>query len=201
MERTNKIELRSEKVRNIVGQIPSLLLRQGILMITIALLIILGIAAIIPYRKAIPIDVTLHTVPNIETVYAQHDGVFMEDSLLHDNTTSCISATEVHVGQRIGYIYSGNSVTQKPTIYGTCDIVSSLSSEIYQGQKIIIHLSDSKNILASVGQILVDDGNNRKLYISLTNSSNLNVALNGKHYSGIIMQEERSVLAWLIMNR
>lgn len=47
------VELRSEKVRNIVGQIPPALIRYGTIIIIVALLVMLGVFASVPYRKII----------------------------------------------------------------------------------------------------------------------------------------------------
>ena len=49
----SKIELRSEKVRNIIGEIPSGIVRYGITIITIVLLILLVGAYFIPYPETI----------------------------------------------------------------------------------------------------------------------------------------------------
>ena len=49
----NKIELRSEKVRHIIGEIPSGIVRYGITIITIVLLVLLVGAYFIPYPEII----------------------------------------------------------------------------------------------------------------------------------------------------
>ena len=49
----NKIELRSEKVRHIIGEIPSRIVRYGITIITIVLLVLLVGAYFIPYPETI----------------------------------------------------------------------------------------------------------------------------------------------------
>lgn len=49
----SKIELRSEKVRNIIGEIPSGIVRYGITIITIVLLVLLVGAYFIPYPETI----------------------------------------------------------------------------------------------------------------------------------------------------
>ena len=49
----NKIELRSEKVRHIIGEIPSGIVRYGITIITIVLLVLLVGAYFIPYPETI----------------------------------------------------------------------------------------------------------------------------------------------------
>jgi hypothetical protein len=52
-EQTQQIELRSEKVRKIIGQVPPVMLRYGILIIGLALCVLVGVTAIIPYQPVI----------------------------------------------------------------------------------------------------------------------------------------------------
>ena len=66
-----QIELRSEKVRNLIGQVPPLLVRDGSLIIGIALLVMVGVSAFIPYQPSI----------NVEINVAQTD-----DGMLHYST-------------------------------------------------------------------------------------------------------------------
>lgn len=47
------MELRSEKVRNIIGQVPPALLRYGISIIGLAICTLIGISAFIPYQPTI----------------------------------------------------------------------------------------------------------------------------------------------------
>lgn len=58
-EKTSQIELRSEKVRNIIGRIPSVFVRYGTLMIVLALFILIVVAAFVPYRETIPVKITV----------------------------------------------------------------------------------------------------------------------------------------------
>lgn len=58
-EKTSQIELRSEKVRNIIGRIPSVFVRYGTLMIVLALFILIVVAAFVPYRETIPVKITI----------------------------------------------------------------------------------------------------------------------------------------------
>ncbi len=53
------IELRSEKVRNIIGQVPSILLRYGIVIIGLSLLTLIGVSAFIPYHPSIDTEITI----------------------------------------------------------------------------------------------------------------------------------------------
>lgn len=57
MEENTQIELRSEKVRNIIGQVPSVLLRYGISIIGISLLMLVAIAAFIPYQPSFSTEI------------------------------------------------------------------------------------------------------------------------------------------------
>lgn len=56
-------ELRSEKVRNVVGQIPPTLIRYGTLVIALAIATMIGISAFIPYRKVITGTATVYNIP------------------------------------------------------------------------------------------------------------------------------------------
>ena len=55
----NKIELRSEKVRHIIGEIPSRIVRYGITIITIVILGLLAGAYFIPYPETISAKVQI----------------------------------------------------------------------------------------------------------------------------------------------
>ncbi|MBP1638104.1 MAG: hypothetical protein H6Q18_893 [Bacteroidetes bacterium] len=58
MEQNKHIELRSEKVRNIIGQVPPVLLRYGISIIALTLVVLVGIATFIPYQPSIDTQIT-----------------------------------------------------------------------------------------------------------------------------------------------
>ncbi len=59
MEQQKDIELRSEKVRNIIGQVPPVLLRYGIAIIGLSLLVLVGVSAFIPYQPSIDVEITV----------------------------------------------------------------------------------------------------------------------------------------------
>lgn len=59
MEERKDIELRSEKVRSIVGKMPSLLLRMGISIIAGVILVVLGLLYCIPYPQTITVPVSI----------------------------------------------------------------------------------------------------------------------------------------------
>jgi len=59
MKQEKQIELRSEKVRNIIGQIPPILITHGTLFIGLALLSLFLAATFIPYQPTIDTEVTV----------------------------------------------------------------------------------------------------------------------------------------------
>lgn len=62
-KRERGFELRSEKVRNIVGQIPSALIRYGISAIAIALVALFGIAYFLPFKQVYSGNATIYDIP------------------------------------------------------------------------------------------------------------------------------------------
>lgn len=152
------IELRSEKVRNIVGQIPSLLIRQGILIIGLVLLLLLGISAFIPYKKTLPITVTIHQVPSIEKIYAPTDGIFLIDTVLkqvkpnHIVGNLAVNDTLLPVkantlGKIIWNVQNNDFVKKKDllfiivpsklqVVYGECSVHLSQKATLQKGQKV-----------------------------------------------------------------
>lgn len=60
-------ELRSEKVRSIVGQMPSALMRYGISTIVIVLLCLSTVAYFLPYKQIYAGSATIHEIPSIAT--------------------------------------------------------------------------------------------------------------------------------------
>lgn len=67
-----QIELRSEKVRNIIGQVPPVLLRYGIMIIGTSLLVLIGISAFIPYQPGIAIEINVTQTDDGELHYSTH---------------------------------------------------------------------------------------------------------------------------------
>lgn len=57
MEKSENIELRSEKVRNLIGKVPVSLIRNGIMIITTLLISLLISSIYIPYPENMEIDV------------------------------------------------------------------------------------------------------------------------------------------------
>jgi len=66
-EQERKFELRSEKVRSIVGQIPSSLIRYGITAIGVVLLSLFVIAYFLPYKQVYSGTATVYDIPTQST--------------------------------------------------------------------------------------------------------------------------------------
>lgn len=67
-----QIELRSEKVRNLIGQIPPILIRYGSVIIGLALVIIVGVSAFIPYQPSIHTEIFVNQDDNGVIHYTAH---------------------------------------------------------------------------------------------------------------------------------
>lgn len=93
-------ELRSEKVRSIVGEIPSSLIRYGITIIGLVLLVIGGVAYFLPYKKVYigtsfvkPINTHLSSDSIDATIFLKFDG-----QRLMDGRTQAIHLTNGTIG-------------------------------------------------------------------------------------------------------
>ena len=68
-------ELRSEKVRSIVGQIPSSLVRYGITAIGVVLLCLLAVAYFLPYKQVYSGTATIHKTANTPVTPADSTNI------------------------------------------------------------------------------------------------------------------------------
>ncbi|MDR0602770.1 MAG: HlyD family efflux transporter periplasmic adaptor subunit [Bacteroidales bacterium] len=91
------MELRSEKVRNIVGQIPSYFLRTGIFIISITIFSLLLISCLISYEEYEIVLSELHCRPAYQTGQMLENGNFYI-TVSHEN---------IHEKQCAGYIKDG----------------------------------------------------------------------------------------------
>lgn len=62
-----RFELRSEKVRSIVGQIPTSLVRYGISVIGLVLCVLVGVAYLLPYKQVYSGGATIYEFPKTTT--------------------------------------------------------------------------------------------------------------------------------------
>lgn len=87
------IDLKSDKVRSIIGSIPSRILRQGSLAISILLLCLIILTYNLPYYDYQSVDVSIQCVPQIHTLYAPCEGIYVN-----------IKKDSLHMGDTYGFI-------------------------------------------------------------------------------------------------
>lgn len=90
-EKNRDIELRSEKVRNIIGQIPSRILRIGITVISVIILLVILLFYFIPYPEYKQFPIHLFATPSVQAVEAPQAGILL----------SVIPENVVEKGQKI----------------------------------------------------------------------------------------------------
>ena len=184
------IELRSEKVRNIIGQIPPMLLRHGAAIIGAALLAMVSISVFIPYQESVHVEVTISTTPAIREINAVEDGIFVHAGaieksieaggtvgyLYHRETLSPIitpisgrvvfnakSREAVSVGSLICIVIPRDSLYY----YGAAEISVGDKSRIAANSKVILQTTATEDIIGYMREIspLASSGNRHKVVI------------------------------------
>lgn len=148
MERKDKsIELRSEKIRNMIGQVPSSLIRSGTLIICIVLVILLIISIFIPYRETIPVHIKIETYPEAYFIHSSETGFFVSDSI-----RATINSDSV-----IGYIIGENPM-EKITSPITGDVLMNINNEEYldKGGLLCVIIPEN-HIRYGVAEISIED--------------------------------------------
>ncbi len=124
METNNRqIELRSEKVRNIIGQVPPVLLRYGIMIMGCAILVLIGVSAFIPYQPGIDVEITVTQSDNRTLQYStriprsamKNRAKFTEVSLSSSSETSLPSQFRIEeISENVQF--SGQEAWQSATL-------------------------------------------------------------------------------------
>lgn len=175
-ENKNKnIELRSEKVRNIVGKVPPRLLRIGISIISVILLLVLILAYIIPYPEYKQVPICFYTNPSVQVTKAPAFSIFFSDATektvkkeqqicslkLEDdsiiNYYSDISGIFFCNYQNGDYIRQGDIILSIIpdsiiSIYGICLIPVDEIRNIKEGQQLIIS-TQKQSFAGSIAKI------------------------------------------------
>lgn len=98
--KNENLDLKSDKVRSIIGRIPSRLLRQGSSVISLLILCMIVLAYTLPYYDYRSLDVSIQCVPKIHLLYAPCEGVYInikKDSLYLGDTYGIILTTDNHL--------------------------------------------------------------------------------------------------------
>ncbi|PLB86550.1 hypothetical protein C0T31_04695 [Dysgonamonadaceae bacterium] len=160
MEEKKNIELRSEKVRNIIGQIPSVWIRYGTLMIGVALLVLLFISAFIPYRETIPVRIRVKTIPQAEYVRADKNTFVVINGWRDSIETNSEEAFrgEIILNAKDGdYVERGDTLfavlPEQAQVYGTAEIAAVSLAKIEEGDKVLIDDAVAGSIQGRVSEI------------------------------------------------
>lgn len=134
-----RAELKSEKVRNIIGHTPSVLLRYGITIIGIALLTLVGVAAIIPYQPSIKTSIEVLQDKNGDLHFS---ALIPQNAINKQNTITDIvsdKATELSLPSRfkVASISDKVIVSEKDTWVRTTLTTQENISEKIQLEKTI----------------------------------------------------------------
>lgn len=167
----NNIELRSEKVRNVIGQMPSLLQRTGIGIIAGVLLVLILILAFLPYKETLPIKLMLHSAPAIETLKAPVAGmVFLEKEY-----------ETVYANQTIGHILSdGKLIPVRASITGIPLFYVSDCDQVKTGSILLIIIPKEGRIAYGEAEIPIE----QKTKINLNNKVVLYSSQGNRKYYG-----------------
>lgn len=105
-----QIELRSEKVRNIIGRIPPLLIRSGITLITLLITGLAVVACFIPYPENVSgkVEVTINSYSETElTAFIPYTEItrIKEDMPVSIEMEGYINVTNGHLNGKVKTVY------------------------------------------------------------------------------------------------
>ncbi|MCI6279534.1 MAG: hypothetical protein MR609_07080 [Bacteroidales bacterium] len=109
-EKKHSFELRSEKVRSIVGQIPSSLVRYGITAIGVVLLCLLAVAYFLPYKQVYSGTATIHEVAITPTDSTDITILLRFENKRPDNVTGQMLSLQSLDGTFAGQIQNLSSI-------------------------------------------------------------------------------------------
>lgn len=163
-EQKKNIELRSEKVRSIIGQVPSVLLRYGIALIGIVLILLVGMAAFIPYKEILSISAKVETTPKSVLLRASQAGHIVWDSksivvregdvLGYGLAQDGLYAIQAPLSGKLSRIVQNGDVISKGmalavitpkndlTYYALATIPQSSLAKIQQGEKVLFNSAE-----------------------------------------------------------
>ncbi len=93
LQERKSVELRSEKVRSIIGEVPPVLLRKGIAIIAIVIAVAFVIANLLTFPETIPLRVNIIGMPENEIIKAPDAGII-----------ELIAFDHIKQGQVIGFL-------------------------------------------------------------------------------------------------
>lgn len=143
MDSRKEIELRSEKVRNIIGKIPPLILRIGIAVISLVIVLVLILAYFIPYPQYYNATFEMVTVPKYQIIRAPASGMYY------------VNPKEA---PDLGIIISADSVYDiKSEKGGKTTNLYTDSTYLYQNEIIAVSIPDTIRSIFGICQIPASD--------------------------------------------
>lgn len=109
-QQERSFELRSEKVRSIVGQIPSSLVRYGITAIGAVLLCLLAVAYFLPYKQVYSGTATIHEITIAPTDSTDITILLRFENKRPDNVTGQMLSLQSLGGTFVGQIQNLSSI-------------------------------------------------------------------------------------------
>jgi hypothetical protein len=210
-DKDKDIELRSEKVRNITGKIPPVLVRYGITVIAITLLALFVISLIIPYRETIDLSITIHSNPNAAIIRANNSGKIIIDTntVVMKNTIIAYIQSDDKIypvyayktGNIVFSVKNGQFVEKDDIvliiitadsykIYGIADIDKDNAKKITTGMEVCININE-QNRRGAISNIYASDIEQAQYKIEIEIDTVDNIYPNSK-YQGIIIVSEKS---------
>ncbi|MDR1553880.1 MAG: hypothetical protein LBS69_10535 [Prevotellaceae bacterium] len=210
-EDTN-IELRSEKVRNIIGKIPPVHIRYGISIVAIALLVLFAVSIIIPYRETVNLSITVHEEPDSEFVKSAHSGTVIIDTVgsqkdsvqVYMQTPNNIYEIYKFATKDIVFsVKNGQFVNKNELLFivnyaadyktfGITDITEDIFRKIKTGQTVVINIDDDTNIQGIISDIYANNPGHTEYRIKIEINATNKLYPNSK-YRGVVMISEKTV--------
>lgn len=141
------IELRSEKVRNIIGQVPPVLLRYGIVIIGFVIVALIGVSAFLPYKEKIHVELTIHALPKTGLIKSTKSGTMLMDTTIK----------VVEKGQILGYVQSKDSLEPVQSSLSGRLIPNVSNNDIVETGSVLFAVIPS-DLLSTYGEAEIDDG-------------------------------------------
>lgn len=170
MDNKRNIELRSKKVRNIVGKIPPITLRIGITVISAVIILVLALAYFMPYPQYYNTDIEIVINREYQIVRAPTSGYYYNNIENESHIGVIVSSDSIiQVKSKIEgkilantydshYVYKNDIIAviipdSILSISGICKIPTDKINRIRQGQRVTVSLSSGESHMASVSDI------------------------------------------------
>lgn len=115
------VELRSEKMRNIIGQIPSFLIRCGIGVIAVVVVLVLAVCYFIPYYETVEGKIIIVSNPASEIYISPVEGIFnASQNYWQDNQNTFQGDTVGYIKLQFANLISSSETSLKDSNYYIC---------------------------------------------------------------------------------